>query len=934
MPVPEGRILVGRQRELEALRYALDSARTGAGGSGTLLRGDAGIGKTALLEWAEEQARADGFTVLRAVGAEAEAELAFGALHQILWPLLEHSDALHPRQRNALECVLGLREGLPPGGFLVGASALALLADEARRNPLLIVVDDLHWVDSSSAGVLAFLHRRITDLDVVILSASRPDGTTVEGWPAKPVHVGALRPAEAGELLRLWHPALAAGAADGVLADAGGNPLALMELPRQLHPDELKGIVPLPERLPLGQRLERLFADRIGSLSAEAAQVLLLTALSGGPAAWQAGSRLRTLAGDRAEEVLDRIEASGLAQLDSSGRVVFRHPLVRSAVVATASGRERRAAHRALAAELAADDPRRLTHEASATLLPDEELAARLQEAGVRIARRGGDAEGALLLDRAAALSADPDARARRLTWAAVAAARGGRLRYTARLVEQLKRGPVPRDIAPLFAYAVVYVDQSHRVDFESSFTLLPHALDALAEPGAESFGGLAEQVFFKLLLAATYTDDPRGWTALASHLDQVSPLARLCHRAWSDPARTAHGASAELLDMADTLSAEQEAGGAWLLLWTASAVDLGDGELWRRFHGQHAYATQGPIAKARAYQNYLHGRWDSAESCLREAEAAEELGYHCNALIFRLSYAHFLAGRGDEDGLRETARLIGGPAVAARMRFVTDHLAHLHGLAALARGRYDEAYESFAALTPPGGLPRGVPWFHLPFYDLVDAAVHTGRLAEARAHVAAGEAARMAEISGHHAFLHAAASALLASAPSRSDVAGAPVPGSPATEGAEISSQAMDVDACFRAAYDVPGAEQWAFDLARLRLAHGTWLRRHHRRESREVLAAAHRTFRSLRALPWVERCERELRAAGHQVPAPTGGTALLTPQELRIARLAANGMTNKAIGAQLRLSPRTVSAHLYKIFPKLGITSRAALARMLQED
>ncbi|MGI5526002.1 BREX system ATP-binding domain-containing protein [Streptomyces syringium] len=965
--------LVGRQREMALLSRALDDARTGAGGSATLLRGGAGIGKTALLEWAQTRAREAGFAVLRAVGAEAEAELAFGALHQVLWPLLECSEALPPRQREALECALGLRDGLPPNGFTVGASALTLLAEAARRQPLLLVVDDLHWVDSSSATVFAFLHRRTADLPLVIVSATRPDGAASEGWPTHPVDVGALAPKDAGALLRQRHPELAASTVGRVLQEAAGNPLALVELPRQLHEDHLKGIVPLPERLPLGRRLEGLFTGRLRSLSAPAARTLLLTALGGGPAAGDAGAwwygavgavgpvgttqsagavgasapagtaglvgSAKTGGGTAtaesaetvgtaatagptgtiaaalteppetaAEAVLDEIEASGLARLDASGRLVFRHPLVRSAVISTARGPERREAHRILAAALAADDPRRLVHEASSALVPDEGLAARLQEAGRRIARRGGDAEGALLLDRAAALSTDPASRARRLTWAAVMAARSGRLAYTARLVEELRRAPVPSDIAPLFAYAVVYVDQGHRMDFESSFTLLPEALDALSAPGAESFGGLAEQVFFKLLLAATYTDDARAWRALEAHLGNVSPMARLCHRAWSDPARTARGASEELRALAEGMSEEQEAGGAWLLLWTASAVDLADGDMWRRFTGHHAYATQGSIAKARCYQDFLRGRWDAADDCLREAEAAEELGYHCNALLFRQYYAHFAAGRGDEEGLREIERRIGPVAQRARLRFVTDHLTHLRALVALAHGRHEDAYCDLSSLTPPGVLPRGLPWFHLPFFDFVDAAVHTGRRQEAQAHIAAGRAARMAEISAHHAFLLAAATALAA-----------------ADE---------EADARYRDAYAVPGAEQWVFELARLRLAHGSWLRRHRRGEAHDVLREALRAFRGLRAGPWEELCARELRAAGHQVGTATGGYALLTGQELRIAELAATGLTNKDIGTRLRLSPRTVAAHLYKIFPKLGITSRAALAQALQRD
>ncbi|MFC5659910.1 helix-turn-helix transcriptional regulator [Streptomyces nogalater] len=907
-PVLDRPALAGRGPEQALLRRVLDGARAGSGGTGTLLQGAPGLGKTALLDWAHDEARARGFTVLRAVGSEAEAGVAFGALHQLLWPLTDRMRALPEPQRRALAFALGEAPEPVPGGFLVGAAVLALLAGEARMRPVLVLVDDLQWVDSSSAAVFAFLQRRTAEVPLAFVSAGRPEGTTTEGRPGTVVDLAALDGEDARALLRTRHPHLAVITADRILQEAAGNPLALVELPVHLHPDQARGVMPLPRRFPLGHRLERLFAPRLDRLSGEAVHVLLYAALGGTTASWVTPALLDGLDARRADEVLDEIETSGLARLESDGRLTFRHPLVRGAVVARASGPERRAAHRRLAAALPHDDPRALGHEADATVLPDEALAGRLQEAGRQLALRGGDAEGALLLHRAAALSTHAGARARRLTWAAAMAARGGRLPYAAKLVEELRRAPVPADSAPLYAYAVVYVDQSHHVDFESSFTLLPQALDALSEAGAGAspFADLAEQMYFKLLLATVYTSDTRGWAALRAHRHQVSELADLCRRAWSDPARTAHGTGGELRAMAATMSQEQQAGAAWLLLWTASAVDMADASLWRRFLGQHAYATQGSIAKAGGYQNYLRGHWDQAEVCLREAEAADALGYHCNALLFRHHYAHFLAGRGDEEGLLAVDRAIRPLAERVRMKFVTDHLTHLRALAALGHGRDEEAYTALAGLTPPGVLPPGLPWFHLPFFDFVDAALRTGRTAQARAHVAAGDAARMGDISPHHAFLLAAARALAA-----------------ADE---------EADALYEAAYAVPGADGWVFELARLRLAHGTWLRDHRRPRAPKVLRQALETFRALGAAPWAERAERALRSAAAR---PGGGGGLsLTAQELRIAQLAADGLTNKEIGIRLSLSPRTVGGHLAKIFPKLGIASRAALARALERS
>ncbi|MEV7286283.1 AAA family ATPase [Streptomyces sp. NPDC093252] len=1044
--------LMGRRPETALLEQVLADAAAGpGGGSATLLRGEAGIGKSALLEWTARRARERGFSVLRAVGTQAEQGVAFGALHRVLAPLAPHTDALPVRQRAALGLARTPPDPAaaagPGGGLLVGGAALSLLAEATRVRPLLVLVDDVQWVDPSSAAVFAFLHRRIGELPLAMVGAGRPDGTTAD---SRTVPVGALARPDAARLLRRRHPGLAAPTAERVLREAAGNPLALVELPNRLAPAQMAGTEPLPEdRLPLGGPLERLFTRRLDALPPASHRLLLLAALGGDAASWHLGEWLRgtpatpatpggaggdgagganpragrgtaaagegtaaagevgagtttAAAGEtgpdtttpaagetdtdtttpamdgpetgtatgfpgglaagttapaprdpavgvlpgasgagpatgapappgagvavafpgasaagspggsgrvRAEAVLDAIEDAGVARLDSSGRLVFRHPLVRSAVIERATAEERRAAHRELAAALPPADPRRPTHEAAAADGPDEALAARLQSAGDRLARRGGDAEAALLLHRAAALSTGPGARARRLARAAVASARGGRLPCAAGMVEELRRLPVPADAAPLVAYATVYVDQSHHVDFESSFTLLPAALDTLTRSGAP--GGLAEQVYFKLLLATAYTNDPRGVRALERYAERMSPTARLCWRAWADPARTAHGVTAELSEALARTGGDEHGGAAWLLLWAALAVDRADAVPWRRFAGQHTYATQGTIAKARCYQDFLRGRWDQAEVCPREAHAAEALGYHGNALLFRLYHAHYLAGRGDEEGLREAERAVRPVAERARMTFVTDRLTHLRALAALAHERYEEAYGTLAGLTPPGVLPAGLAWFHLPFFDFVVAATRTGRHAEARAHLAAARAARMAELSPHHAFLLAAATAV-------------------------AETDAPD-DALYRAAYAVPGAGEWVFGAARLRLAHGTWLRRRQRPGAREALGQAHRAFRALRATPWALRAAAELRAAGHPVAAGAaaggGVRERLTAQELRIAELAADGLTNKDIGDRLRVSPRTVADHLYKAFPKLGITSRAALTRALAE-
>ncbi|MFD0395858.1 AAA family ATPase [Streptomyces nogalater] len=598
-PVLDRPALAGRGPEQALLRRVLDGARAGSGGTGTLLQGAPGLGKTALLDWAHDEARARGFTVLRAVGSEAEAGVAFGALHQLLWPLTDRMRALPEPQRRALAFALGEAPEPVPGGFLVGAAVLALLAGEARMRPVLVLVDDLQWVDSSSAAVFAFLQRRTAEVPLAFVSAGRPEGTTTEGRPGTVVDLAALDGEDARALLRTRHPHLAVITADRILQEAAGNPLALVELPVHLHPDQARGVMPLPRRFPLGHRLERLFAPRLDRLSGEAVHVLLYAALGGTTASWVtppcwtvsthgAPTRCSTRSRPAVWPAWSRTAGSPSGIPWCAGPSSPGPPGPNGGPPTAGSPPPCRTTIRGRSAT-------RRTRPSCPTK--------RSPAAGGRapLALRGGDAEGALLLHRAAALSTHAGARARRLTWAAAMAARGGRLPYAAKLVEELRRAPVPADSAPLYAYAVVYVDQSHHVDFESSFTLLPQALDALSEAGAGAspFADLAEQMYFKLLLATVYTSDTRGWAALRAHRHQVSELADLCRRAWSDPARTAHGTGGELRAMAATMSQEQQAGAAWLLLWTASAVDMADASLWRRFLGQHAYATQGSIAKA-----------------------------------------------------------------------------------------------------------------------------------------------------------------------------------------------------------------------------------------------------------------------------------------------------------------------------------------------
>ncbi|WP_392896820.1 AAA family ATPase [Streptomyces sp. LN699] len=937
----------GRGPERELLAPALDAVR--ATGAAFLLRGDPGMGKTTLLDWAEERAGRAGLRVLRMAGAEAESALAFAALHQVLWPLLDTAHHLPDGQRHLLEAALGVRADETPAAGEVAGAALALLARAAARRPIVLLLDGLQWADPPSAAVFRFIGSRAAGLPLVVIGATRNEGRYAARGVGRPIDLEPLDDARAGDLLRALHPHLAEWARRRVLRAAGGNPLALRELPAELEraaPDRLAVVVD-PEtgellgELPLGERLGALYEDRLRALPEDARHVLLRAAL-GAPAAPDAAAResaapaapaaaggaraaddAPATIGARAAGTWRRIQDSGLAHVDPrTGRVRFHHPLVRAGLVHTASSAERRAAHRDLAEALPPDSPRRLAHLAAAAIGPDDGLAARLDAAARTMAERGAEAEAASVMARAAGLTADPECRAARLVAAAALAARGGRLRFADRLLAEAENEAHPRTPSPaaLYALAVAYVRLHLDGDPTPSLRGLPAVLDTAAPfRDAGQRAALLEPALFILVIVASHTGDDRARAALDRHVGQASELTVLCHQAWADPPHTAREVPARLrAAIASRPDGPADPLAARLLLWTAVAVDaVGDhAALWDRLSSRSTYVTQAFIELARAHDHFLHGRWEESLALARRGAAASAAhGYGYNEMMFLLHHGQVLAGRGDTAGLEAIARLLTPWAADRHLRLVTGRLLGLKALCALGHGRAAEAWHHVRSLTPPGGpLPR-LPWIQLTLLDFAQAAVETGHRVEAQAHLRAVREAGIAAVSPHHAFLVAAAEALAA-----------------ADDTAEER---------YTAAYALPGAEEWPFELARLHLAHGACLRRRsRRREAAARLTAAHAVFERLRAAPWAGQAARELAAAGGPGPEATGAERPtgevrhpLSAQESRIAELAAEGLTNREIGARLRLSPRTVGAHLYKIFPKLGITTRGGMARALRE-
>ncbi|MGW5663119.1 AAA family ATPase [Streptomyces sp. NPDC003758] len=936
-------VLAGRDTHVAVIRAALtDIASTG---TSVLLRGDPGMGKTALLKVAEAEARRAGLRVLRMTGAEAECGLPFAALHQVLWPLLDDVQALAEEQRDALERALGVREGAPPEGFTVAGAALSLLAHAAARRPVVVLQDDLQWADPSSTAVFGYIQRNLAPLPVVVIAARRhltavarrdpvpawEEGNDTEGLPGRVLDLEPLDERQAELLLSTLHPHLPDQARRRVLRAAGGNPLALHVLPvhmrtaaaagpAHLADPEATGVTELFDELPLGERLGRLYEDRVRALPDGTRRLLLVVALGGSFA--QSVRLLRGLA-DRAAgtswtEIRDQMHASGLAHAEpASDRVAFHHPLVRACLVHLASPAERRAAHRLIADVLPVRSPRRIMHLAAAAIGTDGELAALVHAEADAMAAQGGPAEAAGMMARAAGLSPDAESRTVRLVTAAAMAARGGRLHLAAELVAEAETEARPGrpEPADLYAFAVACTRLQLDADPAPAIELLPEVLDRPAAVVAgQQRAALLEPLLFLLLVVAVHTGDERAWAACELQVADACEPAVLCRQAWSGPSRAVHDVPRRLRAAVAALPEHREASAARLLLWAAAAVDAvgDDDELWSRFGGRHAYASQAFIDIVRAHDDFLHGRWDaSLETSRRGAETSGAYGYAFNETLFQLNSAQVLAARGDRAGLAALETAVGTSARERRLRLVTERLQALKVVCALGHGRTDEAWQHAQSLTPPGTVPSRAPWFHLSLVDRVQAAVDNGRRAEARRHLRAVDAAGIARTSPHHGFLVAVAEALAA--------------------------DDEEAEQRFEAVYALPGADTWPFPLARARLAHGAWLRR----QGRPGPAAAHceaalGAFTRLGATPWAAQASRELDAVNGSSRTPGDGTAhhpLLSARELRIAELAAEGLTNRQIAERLGLSPRTVGTHLYKIFPKLGVTTRAGVARALEE-
>ena len=910
---PLDRPFVDRDDAVDAIDGLL--ARAGDGGGALVLTGEAGVGKTTLLAYAGDLAERRGVRVLRAGGAEFEAEVTYAGLNQALLGLSSELAELPQSGRQSLAVALALADGNPPSPLAVANAVLAVLGLAARVRPLLLMVDDLQWLDRASAVVLGLVARRIGAAPAVLLGASRSGWESFFDARGLPTHP--LQPLDedaATDLLRRRHPTLAPRLTLRVLAEARGNPLALIEIPAALTARQRAGLDPVADVLTVDGRLLSTFAGRIGSVPRRARPLLLRIALEG------TGDRTVLGAGD-GREGMAALERAGLVQVDDLlGTVTFRHPLVRSAVVTLSTHEERRTAHRELA-ELLRDQPERhARHLANATTGTDSGVADLLEATAHQILRRG-DAVGAVsMMLRSADLTPHGELRGRRLSLAAYVGAdvtgdlrRVAELLATARADAPTVRGTHALQAAVASAYAMLNGDS----DITTAHHLLVRALDESARSAAGTPSAQETEVVtdaLRILLAICqwalqedlwapfYRALDRSPASVSDHLYLESQLVG--NTVCSDPE------ALRLLD--DTIAGLDQQTDLVHIERTARVASYVDRitpcrePLWRVVaDGRRGGAVASGLA-AMAHlclDSFRLGRWEEVRQLAAEGvEVCTERGYGLNVWWFRLYQAVIAACTGEEESVAELTDQILRWATPRGLRGVQCFAWQARALAALGRRDFEEAYRNAAQISRPGQLASHTAYALIVLPDLVEAALRTGREAEARAHVAAMLEHRVARLSPRLALL----------------VAGC------------VAAVADDEDApgLYEVAVTTIGAEQWPFDLARIRLGYGERLRRVRRTtEAREQLAAARDTFERIGARPWADRAEGELRAAGLPGAPAGGGRPTLTAQEQQIAELAASGLSNKQIAARLFLSPRTVGGHLAHVFPKLGISSRAGL-------
>ena len=881
-----------------------------------MVRGEPGVGKTVLLDYLAGRASGSGCRVVRAAGVQSEMELAFAGLHQLCAPMLDRAGSLPVPQRGALRTAFGLGAGPVPDRFLVGLAVLGLLSGAAGERPLICVVDDAHWLDGASAQALGFAARRLAADPVGLVFAARIPGQDMAGLAELVVEGLAERDARAllGSVLAGLAGSLDARVRDRIIADAHGNPLALLELPRGLTPAQLTGGFGVSSAVPLDGRIEESFGRQLAALPVQSLRLVQLAAADpSGDAVlvWRAAGLLAIGAGAAGPAA-----EAGLAEFGA--RVRFRHPLVRSAAYRSASEAGRRELHGALAeaTDPAADPDRRAWHRAQAAPGPDEDVAAELEQCAGRAQRRGGLAAAAAFLERSAWLTLDPARRAQRALAAAQAKLRAGAPDAALGLLAMAQAGPLDE-------LASARVDLLRgQIAFASGLGSDAPPLLLKAAKRLESLNlDLARETYLSAWIAALFA----GRFAGAGDLTEVSRAARGLATVHSlQPAALVLDALTLLVTdgpiaaapalrqvarvfASDSISAEDEIRWGWLAQAAASALwdDVG----WRAMLARQVQLARdvgaldqlpidlGGLGTDAAWR----GDFAMAAALIAETDAI------CAATGSRSApfAAMLLASlRGDQ---AEAAPLIEATIAEATAGGQGIAVTYAHWAAAILAnglGRYADALAAAQQASQDSPALYMAMWA-LP--ELIEAATRTGN-----AHIASDALARLAETTqaGETDF------GLGMEARSRA-----------------LVSEGETAENCYREAIDRLGRTQLRPELARAHLLYGEWLRgENRRRDARAELRTAHDLFTTMGIEAFAERARRELLATGDTVRKRTVETASeLTAQEAHIARLAVDGRTNAEIGAQLYLSTRTVEWHLGKVYTKLGVGSRRELRRAL---
>jgi DNA-binding CsgD family transcriptional regulator len=903
--------LIDRQVEQARLVELADAVRSGESRA-LVVRGDPGLGKTALLNFLAAQGQ--GCRVLRVTGVQSEMELAFAGLYQLCAPIMSRTGLLPAPQHQALRVAFGLSEGPIPDRFLVGLAVLGLMSEVAGEQPLLCLVDDQHWLDQASAHALGFAARRLQADPIGLVFSTRTPRQELAAIPE--LLLDGLPAVDARVLLKsaLAGP-LDTRVQDQIVRETGGNPLALLELLRGLTRTQLAGGFGLPGAVSVSARIEESFTRQLGALPAPTRRLLLVAAAdpSGDPSlVWRAARRL-----ELPVEVGEPAMEAGLAEFGR--RVQFRHPMLRSAVYRSASHPDRRAAHAALAevTDPEADPDRRAWHRAQATEGTDEGVAADLERSAGRAQARGGPAAAAAFFEKAVSLTADPVRRAERLLAAAQANLEAGAYEHARQLVEAAESGPLDEM-------------QSARADLLRGHVAFASGLGSDAPPlllkAAQRLQSLdlslARETYMTAWLAAVF----------AGRLATAGNLIEVCHAARELPWSERPGRAELVLDAVTLLVIEGPVAAASVMRAAVSALSapdvapeehmrLGicaqgaaiaqwDLDAWRTLVERHAAVVRAAgvldqlpvVLVGLGATTTWAGDFDAAAALIAESDAVTE-ATGTRAPPFAALMLPAL--RGDEAAAIPLIKATINAATAGGQGLTVGYANWVTAILYNGLGRYPEALTAAQQASEDALGALFVSLWALP--ELIEAAVRSGN-----AHLATEPMANLGE----------------------STRAG----GTDFGLGIEARSRALlsdgeAADQLYREAIQRLSRTHYRPDQGRAHLVYGEWLRREDRRtEARTQLRAAHDLLSAIGAGAFAERARKELQAIGERVLKPSvEPVTTLTAQEALIARLARDGRTNPEIAAQLFLSARTVQYHLRKVFTKLGITSRRELQHAL---